>query len=252
MSDGRYPPPDYLRMALDNGADPPFDRDLTTYRIGDRVLVPALAGFGGRPRQVLRIFGAQSTVSRWKVIMATTIPAGQAIPPFAAIGLRFHVRSAMGNEFIPRRCFVRAGIAVDGNEFTDQAIIGGQTLYVPGRSLDLTVENPNAFPVFAHYGTDEATAGFSYWSDFESITTIFGAEVQLDLPAFTHSFTVYGLSTASAPDLRGYNSAGVLVYQQVLPFGQSFDVRNDNGLNYTLQPAVGGPATYHVLYNCIG
>lgn len=250
MSDGRYPPPDYLRMALDNGADPPFDRDLTTYRIGERILVPALAGLFGNPRTTLRSFGAQSTVSRWKIILAATVPAGQVLPPFAAVGLRFHARSAMAGEWIPRRCFVRAGVSSGNNEWVSGSVVGGQTLYAPGRSLELTAENPNAFPIWAQYGTDEATAGFSFWTDFEEITT--AIEVQLDLPTFTHTFTVYSLSSGAPANLRGYNAAGTLVFQTVLAVGQSADIRNDNGLNYTIQPSVGGPTTYQVLYNCIG
>jgi hypothetical protein len=200
---------------------------------------------------MIRAFGAQSSISRWKVIIAATAPAGTVLPAFGFVGLRFFVRSDFGGEFIPRRCFVRAGVADAGNdEFTPLAVVGGQTLYVPGRSLLIEAVNPNAFPVFAQYGTDEATAGFSFWTDFEQITT--AVEVALDLPSFTHTFTVNGLDTAAAPMIRGYSAAGTLIFQQLLTTGQSIDIRNNNGLLYTIQPAIGPAATYHVLYNCIG
>lgn len=226
-----------------------FDRDLSGFLIGDAVTVPARAGFDGNPRVALKLLGMPDAIMRWKTILACSIPFGTVVPANAALGLRFFVRGSMGNEQITRRCFVRAG---QGTAATPQIIGNAQTIYVPARSLAMEAVNPTNRDIVAHYGVDGGTAGFSYWSDYEEITTDDATGVSLDMPAFTRTFTVYSLSTNAAAELRGYNASGTMVYQQVLTAGNSGQIEVDPHLNYTLRSSLGGPFTYSVVYNCLG
>jgi hypothetical protein len=225
--------------------DQVFDRDLIGYKIGDQVEVAALAGFAGNPRQALRIGSLPNHIFRWKIQLAAAIPPGTVLPANGSAGLRFFVRASSGNEIITRRVFVQASLS--------NGVVGNASiLYVFGRSIDFEVENPSGFPMTAHYGLDEATAGFSYWSDFQTVSTA-AAEVLLDLPPFCSSFEVVTLSTSPGAQLRGYNAAGTLVYDEVLTSPRSDRIAVVPGLRYTLA-ASGGilPTNYEVAYYCLG
>lgn len=246
-----WPPPGYPPFGHGQNALPAFDRDMSGYLIGDVVSVPALAGVAGSgvPRTQLKLLGMPDHILRWKAMLACSIPAGTVIPANAALGLRFHLSGSMGNELIPRRCFVRGGVATVA---APQIVGNAQTMYVPGRSFRVEVENPTNVPINAHYGVDGGTAGFSYWSDFQEVTATNPADVELDIPAFCRTITVFGLGTAAAPELRGFNLAGTLVFQEVLPVSNSGAIEIDPHLRYTLRPSVGGPVTYSVLFTCLG
>lgn len=245
-----WPPPNYPNFGHGQHATPAFDRDMSGYLIGDVVSVPAGAGvLATVPRVQLKLVGAPDYILRWKAMLAASIPPGTVIPVNAALGLRFHVSALMGNEQILRRCFVRGGVATVASP---QIIGNGQTLYVPGRTLRIEVENPSGVAINAHYGVDGGTAGFSYWTDFQEITSTFPAEVELDMPSFTRTFMVLGISTAAPPEVRGYNALGTLIYSQVLAAGNSGPQEVDPHLRYTLRASAGGPLTYSVVYNCLG
>ena len=152
--------------------------------------------------------------------------------------MRFRVFAKMENELIPRTCFVTTGNA--------------QVIYAPGRSLEITADNPQAFDLQAHYSLDEYAGGLSEWEDRQLITGMV-AETDLELPNFCARFEVFSPGAAAAPpSVKGYGPGGVLVYEEVLAVPRSGEIPIIPQLDYTISPT-GVPAQSHVvLYECVG
>ena len=212
-----------------------FDRDNLAYKIGDQVLVPALSGVGGTPT-LLRNFFLPDRILRWKAVLSVELPDGVTLPANTSGGLRFRVTSRMGNEIQARTAFVGVGNAV--------------VLYAPGRSLEIVAINPSAVtPFMAHYGTDEATAGFSPWEDFESFAAgDVVAETELTMQRFCREIEIFSVNGAPAPTLRGYDQTGTAVYLDVLPVPKSGRISASPNFRYTIQ----GAGAYTVLYHMLG
>lgn len=234
---------DVTNLMATLGAHPSFDRDLGYTKIGDRVLVPAGAGMTvGIPEVSLQNVTMADRIMRWGIVLAAEIPDGTVIPANTALGLQFVIRATSANELIPKTVYTEAGVGEVGP---------ARLMYARGRTLAIVAMNPTAVDLYAHYGLDNAVAGFSTWQTFEEITTD-ATEVTLYPPTYTTTMEVLTLSANPAAHLRGYNNAGVLVFDQTLTTPNSGAIPLYPGLLYTLACSVNAPTLYHLNYNMFG
>jgi len=193
---------------------------------------------------VLADYGWQNRILRWKVTLHVKIPAGSTDPVKDGRGLRFQVTSKMENERITRQCFV--------------TVDNAQVIYAPGRSIRISVQNPEDLPVEgleAHWQVDEFAAGLSTWEDVSTFPGLV-AEVPLIIPNFCDTFEVFSPGSAAPPArIRGYGPGGVLYYDEVVSTPRSGSVDVVPRLDYTITPTAGGgagPQDNVVVFNCEG
>lgn len=234
---------DVTNLMATLGAHPSFDRDAGYTKIGDRVLVPAGAGMTvGIPEISLQNVSMADRIMRWGIVLGAEIPDGTVIPANTALGLQFAIRATSANELIPKTIYTEAGIGEVGP---------ARLLYARGRTLSVVAMNPTAVDLYAHYGLDNAVAGFSTWQTFEEITTD-ATEVTLYPPPYTISMDVLTQQVNPAAHIRGYNNAGVLAFDQTLTVPNSGTIPLFPGLLYTLSCSVNAATLYHINYNMFG
>lgn len=209
------------------------------YRIGNQLVVPAGAGFGGAPAVVMANHGDPSKIFRWKVILHTSLPTGVADPVNAGSGLRFLIRARMENDDIPRTCFVTLDDA--------------QHIYASGRALEVLAFNPNAFELTAHISLDEYVGGLSIWEDVTIFENNLVAETELVFPPFCSRFQVMSPGAAApAARIRGYAPGGVVVYDDTLAVPRSGLIDRIPDLDYTIAPTGAVPQSHAVMFHCDG
>lgn len=216
----------YPKGKFDGSFDPAMGRG---YRAGDAVRLEA-----GETRMVNN-HGLVDGFFRWKVRLHVEAAADGVYAANRAFPVEVTVHGKNENDRIPQVVQVPLG--------------GGQVIYVPGRSLEITVTNLTAQPLILHYGLDEATPGLSAWETSEILTGV-AVETALDVPAFANSLRVFCISGGPAWILRGYDNSGTLIYQETLAVPRSADVELVPSLLYTIEPLAASNCAIH--YQCVG
>lgn len=209
------------------------------YRLGNRVSVPA-----NTANLDFFYVGTIPRVNRYKVTFTVTDPEGNVPTPIlnAAYGvyLRFTIKGAIENDVTTR--YVTVGL-------NNSAIV-----YVPGRSLHITVTNVTDYGLVTSVSIDEAAGGISQWEDVQAVQALNTSPyyVQLRPAPFTQVMTLLTPSSATPqPTLNGFDYAGNLVYKELLATPRSGVIPYSPSLSYQLVPAV-FPFTGSMLYGCEG
>ncbi len=203
------------------------------YRLGNKVSVPA-----NTPVVSATIVGSSQKYNRYKITIAALTPEGETLSATDARFLDWELLCTVENDRITRSGRL-------------SAVNGAQVVYAGGYAIDLRVGNPTAQDLDLHWSVDEDVAGLAKWEDAEEFLNL-AIETVLAIPPFCDSLYVFSPGAAAiAPRLRGYNSTGTLMFDEVLPTPRSAEIQLTPGMLYTITPAA-GVSTHAVLYTCIG
>ena len=219
------------------------------YRIGDSVVIPALAGFPGGPDAVRIVnHGDANRISRWKITLNTSDPNANDTDLRRGSSLQYRITASMENEVIPRRATV--------------TVNDSQVVYAPGRTIEILAFNRMPWGLVAQYSLDEVTAGMSRWKDAENFeiglltTEPGGQEFAMDFPPFCSAFEVFTKSTNPGATVRAYNGVGTMVYSETVAAPRSNLIIRIPGCDYTIEPPSNNmghtTAAYSVYYTCDG
>lgn len=217
----------YPKGRFQGSFDPAMGRG---YRGGDRVIVPA------GEQKLLCNHGQKDEFFRWKISLFAETDASGVYTANTAYYVAVVIAGKNENDNIERDTIVGLG--------------RGQVLYVPGRSLRVTAQNPTDQPIVIHYSLDEATPGLAAWTTDEQIEV--SAETPLDVAAFAQQLQVFGLAGGVNWTLRGYDASGTLVYSEVVNAPRSAPIALVPSLYYTIQPTIAGTYNCMIVYSCLG
>lgn len=178
-----------------------------------------------------------AVIHRWRVNVGVTLASVAAPLAPTGLALRYTLRPSVESDVIFRRLTV--------------PLNGGQTVFVVGRTLSITVENPSSIQLAANYNIDDqATSSPATWLDRESFTCP-PADRVIDIPPFCQGFTVLQASAGPGVHLKGWDLAGLAVYDENLPAPRSAEIPVNPGLTYTLASLV-NPIAVTIIYRCAG
>ena len=207
------------------------------YRIGQLRICPALAGVApGIEPLLLANHAHPEVVTPFKAILGVLDEAGNDPGPMDGSFLRFLVRSSVENDRISRVVDVTTG--------------NSQVIYVTGRSIRITVLNPQNFDLQAQMAMDEWQPGVSAWFTNQFFPGL-AVETPIQAPPFCTQFKVYTPQGMAAPRLRGYAPGPILVVDQVLLVPNSDDIERIPGVDYTLAPTAPG-SNHAINFQCFG
>lgn len=203
------------------------------YRGGNQVLVPA-----NTPEMILVNHGQTDGFFRWKLrLYAVPVDPADVVADTAYF-VRVTSYAKYENDQIPQE--------------TEVALNSGQTLYGPGRSIAVYVENPTDIDIYVHYELDEATPGLSGYTTTEHLELDAGTPVDLTIPNNLNSFQVFSVTGGPGFTVRGYDLNSNLVFEDVLSAGTSASVSFVPSLRYTLEAGAGAGIRCVILYQCVG
>lgn len=217
----------YPNKRFQGSFDPALGRG---HRGGDRVVIPA-----GETVTLVN-YGLQDGYFRWKVSLLAEGTDDGVYDVQTAYPLLVQITGKYENDVITR---------------TPNLSIGrNAVVYVPGRTLNVLATNPTDQPIAVHYSLDEATPGLSAWTSDDTLTI--AAETDLDIPPFASTLQLFGLTGGTNWTLRGYDSGGTVVYQEILNSPRSAQVPISPSLFYTVEPTAAGTHAIHALFQCVG